>query len=123
MNKKLLHFRKIVQSLRLLVAPAPVQAAIFEPFVDVPFEVLDTYRNAFLLTPNLIEQGMFGYPQIANLIRLNNSVSFLLAEISSDECDECSASVVTLRETVRRLAEELLDSLGEAHEPIDPNLV
>lgn len=123
MNNKLLHFRKIVQSLRLLVAPVPVQAAIFEPFVDVPFEVLDTYRNAFLLTPNLIEQGMFSYSQIANLIRLNNSVSFLLAEISSDECDECSASVVTLRETVRRLAEELLDSLGEAHEPIDPNLV
>lgn len=61
MNNKNLHFRKIAQSLRLLVAPAPVQAAIFEPFVDVSFEVLDTYKNALLLTPNLVEHGMFSY--------------------------------------------------------------
>lgn len=50
-------------------------------------------------------------------------MSFLLVEIGSDEYDECSASIVNLRETVRSLAEELLDSLGEPHEPIDPNLV
>lgn len=123
MKKEDLHFKKITESLRLLVAPNATVSALFEPFADIPFEVLDTYRNAFILTPRLVEQGVFSYPQIADLIRLEIFVSQLLRIIDADESEGFGASVARLSESVRHLAERLLDTLDEPHAPVDMRFV
>jgi hypothetical protein len=123
MDKEDLHFKKIAESLRLLVASSSTVSELFEPFVDVPFEVLDTYRNAFVLTPRLVEQGVFTYPQIADLIRLEMFVSQLLRIIDADESEGFGASVARLSASVRHLAERLLDALDEPHAPVDMRFV
>lgn len=123
MNKEDLHFKKIAESLRLLVSPRSTVSALFEPFVDVPFEVLDAYRNAFVLTPRLVEQGVFTHPLIADLIRLEIFVSQLLRIIDADESEGFGASVARLSESIRHLAERLLDALDEPHAPVDMRFV
>jgi hypothetical protein len=114
------HFRKLVESLRLLILPAEKQAELFEPFVDVVFEVLDSYQNAFLLTPALIEREFFSFIQIANMIRLNNFIAMLFSSDCDGHIDDSDKSKEALWRMVRSLALDLLDSLGESHGPVDP---
>lgn len=119
MSDENLHFRKLVESLRLLVLPAEKQVEVFEPYVDFSFEVFDSYQNAFLLMPPLIEQGRFSFMQIANMIRLSNFIYILCSADDNDEIYSPNSSNDVLRATVRSLASELLDSFGEPSGPVD----
>jgi hypothetical protein len=119
MNDENLHFRKLVESLKLLVLPAEKQAELFEPYVDFSFEVFDSYQNAFLLMPPLIEQGRFSFVQVANMIRLSNFIHIIFSADGDGEIHSLNRSNDVLRATVRSLASELLDSFGEPSEPVD----
>jgi len=76
-NYERVHYKQLIESLRL-IAMSESQSFIneyFENFVDIPFEVADTYLNAFTLLPQLIEKKYFSFEVIANLIRLENFIN------------------------------------------------
>lgn len=72
MSEIIVHYKKIVESLKLLSISYKEQKLYFPESVDLPFELSDTYHNAFILLPKLIEEEFFTYKVIANLMRLEN---------------------------------------------------
>ena len=77
-----LHYKKIIESVKLLSISnsEDVLSDFFQAFEDIPFEIMDTYLNAFLLSPELIENEYFSFANVANLIRLNNLISIFLID-------------------------------------------
>lgn len=113
MNTHELHLKKLIEALKLLLATESQRSALFESFVDVEFEVLDTYRNAFLLIPELIESSYLSFSQIADLIRINNLVSIAISKIDSVETSEISDFNSNHYASIASLTEKVLESFGE----------
>ncbi len=94
---------------------------LFPEYVDLPFEVIDNYHNAFLLTPQLIENNFFPTQSIiANLIRIE-----ILSSLILNNPDFESFNIEKLLENniwhiVVEIANEVLNQLGISKD--SPNL-
>jgi len=75
-----LYYKRIIESLKLISIANDENRikSYFPDFVDLPFEIVDTYHNAFLLIPQLIENNLIPNDIIANLIRLEFLVNHML---------------------------------------------
>jgi hypothetical protein len=116
-------YRKILESLKLLAMPFGIQKKCFEDFVDAPFEVLDTFDNAFLHLPELIEDGRFLNMEIASLLRLHNMIDFTASRPELKDLDEDQFSTHVSWNRIRAQAKELLLLLGEPIGVPDKNYI
>jgi len=114
-------YRKTLESLKLLAMPFDIQKKCFEDFVDAPFEVLDTFDNAFLQLPELIEDGRFSNLEIASILRLCNLINFTASKPELKNLDENQFSTHVSWNRIREQAKELLILLGEPIEMPDKN--
>lgn len=118
-----MNYKQISESLKLLVLPYEEQKSYFLDFVDLPFELLDTYHNAFLLIPNLIENKYYDYDVIANLIRLENIITFTINNPSFDSMDETVLIGNEDWNRIRNLSKEILKQMNEPIEKPDRNYI
>lgn len=114
-----LYDKKLVESLKLLALPYMQQKQCFENFVDVPFEVLDTFDNAFFLLPGLIEANKYTNVQIAAIIRLHNLINFTSSNLELKDLDEDQFSSNKEWNKIRELSKEILCLMGEVQEKPD----
>jgi len=61
------------------------QKKILPDYVDIGDDIISDFENAFLLLPELIENGKFSYNAIAMILRLYNQVQWCLRNISLDD--------------------------------------
>lgn len=102
-------YRRLIEVLKLLAIPYDEQKMYFPNFVDLPFELSDTYHNAFLLLPSLIENNFFiSNNIIANLIRLENMLNSILNNPSFYNLDEKSFLENSEWNNIRQLSREIL---------------
>lgn len=113
------HKKKLTESLKLLSLTFEEQSQCFQDFVDVPFEVIDDYGNAFLLLPPLIEADFFNYATIANLVRLHNLINFTANRPEFKDLEEDQFANSEEWNIVRRLSRETLQLMGEPIEKPD----
>ena len=118
-----LYYKKITESLRLLSLPFEEQIKCFPNFVEVPFEVLDTFNKAFLLSPTLIELGKFNNSIIANLLRLHNLINLTLNNPNFKDLEDEQFSKSSEWNKVRELSKEILQLMGEAFKNPDPKYI
>ncbi len=104
---------KIIESIKLLALPYSEQIICFPDFVDVPFEVLDTFGNNFLVLPQLIENHCFSYQGIAWLLRLNNLINMLVNDIELKNLEEEQFKNHPKWKSLRLMARDTLIELGE----------
>lgn len=105
-------YNRIVESLKLLSMPFSEQQVYFPTFVDVPFEVIDTFYNAILQLPNLIEGGIFNNNTVASLLRLQNLIDFISSNPKFKDLDYEQFETADEWNTVREMARNILLSLG-----------
>lgn len=113
------HKKKLIESLKLLSLAFEEQSQCFPDFVDVPFEVIDDYGNAFLLLPSLIEAEFFNYAIIANLVRLHNLITFTANRAEFKDLEENRFANSEEWNVVRRLSRETLQLMREPIEKPD----
>jgi hypothetical protein len=106
-------YKKITESLRLISLPFEDQVQCFPKFVEVPFEVIDTFENAFLLLPSLIESEIINYKIIANLLRLYNLVNITSSNPKFSDLDDEQFSKSDEWNRVRELSKKTLQLMGE----------
>ena len=104
-------FRYVVESLRLVAAPAVQQMSVLPDFVSATDEVSTTFGDAYLLVPHLVAEGMIGSEAAALLASLDDWFARMLTDGSI--CGEDSLGTHEFWETARRLANAALRSLGE----------
>ena len=104
-------FEKINESIKLLSLPYEEQKGKFPSFVDVPFEILDTFDNSFLIFPNLVENGMFTYKVIAMILRLHNIINFTISNPNFKDLEVEQFSNHVEWDRIRNLAGEIVASL------------
>ena len=107
------YYKNIVTSLELLSLKFEEQQKEFPEFVDVPFEVLDTFHNALLHLPKLIEENRFENHVIASLLRLQNIINFTASNPKFKDLEEEQFKVSDEWNKVRRMAKETLQIMGE----------
>jgi hypothetical protein len=118
-----INYKKISESIKLLTLPCKEQKNYFPEFVDYSFEIVDSYHNAFLLLPELIENNYFSYLSIASLIRLNNFIDFAISNSAFYELDEEQLEKNDQWLNIQRLARESLERMGEPLEKPDKSYI
>ena len=113
MERLNLHHKQMLESLKLLAMPFSVQKKCFEDFVDAPFEVLDTFDDAFLQLPKLVEVGRFSNMEIASILKLHNMINFTASRPELMDLDENQFSTHVSWNRIREQSKELLILLGE----------
>ena len=68
------YYKKLIEALKLISISFEEQKKYFPDFVDVPFEVLDTFENAFYLLPEILETNKINYNVIPNILRIHNLI-------------------------------------------------
>lgn len=116
-------YKKLIESLKLLSMPYDEQKTYFPSFVDLPFELSDTYHNAFLLLPQLIEGYMFSYKTIANLLRLENMLNSLNNNLLFKELEDETFLENKEWNLIRIFSREILLTQGESCEKPDSNYI
>jgi hypothetical protein len=104
----------LVDALRLAALSPNEQIAALPDFVDVPFEIAQTYNDAWVLAPQIREAGLLTADQYASLERIDR-----LFEEMSDASLEDLWTIEAVRkdplwERSRELATEALSSLGRS---------
>ena len=116
-------YRKVVEALKLLSLPYEDQKKYFENFVDIPFEVIDTFDNSFLLLPQLIEGDKFSLLAVASLIRLHNMINFATKNPHLKDLSEDQFSSAQEWNQIRELSKQTLLLIGESIEKPDSNYI
>jgi hypothetical protein len=109
-----LFYKKILESLKLLSMPFSEQKSFFPKFLDIPFEVIDTFDNVFLQLPKLVEEGFFSNTEIASLLRLNNMLNFTLSKSNFENLDEEQFSNHKDWNRIREMASETIKLIEKA---------
>lgn len=78
-------YKIVIESLKLLSASYEEQRKSLPEFADVPDDVTSSFENAFLLLPQLIEEGRFSNEGIASLLRVFNKMEWCLRNIELDD--------------------------------------
>ena len=73
-------FRYVVESLRLVAAPAVQQMSVLPDFVSATDEVSTTFGDAYLLVPHLVAEGMIGSEAAALLASLDDWFARMLTD-------------------------------------------
>ncbi len=107
------YYKKIVESLKLLSLPFNEQKKYFPVFVDVPFEILDTFDKAFLLLPKVIEARKVKYDAIANLLRLHHLINSVVNNSDFQHMMEEQINEYKEWIKIRELAKEILQIMKE----------
>lgn len=71
-------YKNLIDALNLLSSNFNDQKKMFPHFVDIPFEILDSYQNAFMLLPELLEFNKINCKDLPNLLRLHNLINLEL---------------------------------------------
>lgn len=116
-------YKKIIESLKLLSLPFDEQEKCFPEFVDVPFEVIDTFENAILQLPILIEFGCFDNKIIASLLRLQNLINLILNNPMFKDLDSEQFRIDEEWRKVRVMARDTLQIMGEPLGKPDRNYI
>jgi hypothetical protein len=103
--------QQIIESLKLLAIPYRDQCTLFPDFADKPFEVIDTYENAFLLLPPLIEIDAFPNYTIAGLVRIHNAINLALRSPELRDLDPMQFEHAPGWNEIRNMAKEVLTQL------------
>lgn len=117
------YYKKVTEALKLLSLNFDEQKEYFPDFVDIPFEILDTFENAFLLLPQLLESNKIEYTVVPNLLRLHNFISWELKnpEFENLEVEKLCSSVDWNR--IRDLSKEILKIMGDSIEKPDSDYI
>ena len=107
-------YKSLVQSLRLLANPYEKQRDSLPDFVVVQDEVVNSFGDAFLLLPQLIETGNLPLKAIASIVRCFNQVD--MATRNSDWSDLEIFKNHECWEKVRYFAHKALEDIGEPTE-------
>ncbi len=116
-------YKKITESIKLLSLSFDEQVKNFPEFVEVPFEVIDTFDNAVLQLPLLIELDNFENKSIASLLRLQNLINFTSSNPKFKYLDDEQFRISDEWNKVREMARETLKLLGEPDEKPDINFI
>jgi hypothetical protein len=116
-------YKKIIESLKLLSLPFEEQKKCLPEFVDVPFEIIDTFDNSILLMPNLIELGTIENKVIANLLRLQNLINFTLSNPKFKDLEDDEFRMADEWNKVREMARDTLQIMGEPIEKPNSNYI
>ena len=103
--------QSIVESLRLIAAPADLQLSLLPDFVCATDEVATTYGDAFLLVPQLVRAGLINEAAKESLAELDDWFEDMPR--NSTISDRSSLRNHEFWETARKLAKNALRSLGE----------
>jgi hypothetical protein len=117
------HYKKVIESLKLLSLPYEEQKHYFPDFVDIPYEILDTFDNAFLLLPKLIENDLFSNNGIAWLIRLHNTINLLASNPDFKDLEENQFRDNEEWNKIRGFSKEVLRHINEPIENPDPKYI
>jgi len=103
--------RSVIESLRLVAAPAPVQLAVLPDYVSPTDEVATTFGDAYLLVPQLVRAQAIPPAAAKRMAELD-------AWFASMPKDGSLADPETLEthsfwNTARQLAKAALDELGQ----------
>lgn len=101
-------YTKLEESVKLLSLPFSEQKKRFPEFVDIPFEILDSFENQFMVLPDLVESGCLSHQGIANLIRLHNLIGFTSSNQVLKDLDEQQFEFAPEWQKVRKLAGETM---------------
>jgi hypothetical protein len=107
--------KKIIESVKLLSLSYDEQREYFPNFVDTPFEILDTFENAFLLLPQLVENNFFNNSSVANILRIHNLVAYILRNVDLEDIQSPQWAKLKV------LANEAVIVMGEKIEKPDKN--
>jgi len=116
-------YNKVIESIKLLALPFEEQVKYFPEFVEVPFEVIDTFDNAVLQLPLLIELGNFENKCIASLLRLQNLINFTSSNPKFKDLDDEQFRISDEWNKVREMARDTLQIMGERIEKPDTNYI
>ncbi len=105
--------KTIIESIKLLALPYEQQSEYFPSFVDTPFEILDTFENAFLLLPQLVEENYFSNNGIASLLRIHNWIAMVCSKPVLKDLDENQFDNHSDWKKLRDLAKEAIIAMGE----------
>lgn len=106
-----LQYKSLVESLRLLSSFYEDQKSCLPDFVNPKDEVAAAFGDAFLLLPQLIEEGLLSQNAIASIIRCFNWME--LANRNEDIADLESFKNHESWQKVRELAAKALDAMNE----------
>lgn len=123
MNEKIRSYKKLIEALRLLSADSDQQIKYFPEYSDGPFEVLDTYSNAFRMLPEIIENNIFETKSIAALLRLKNMIEIIIDAPDFNEIKEEDLMCSKRWSQLRVLAKEILRNLNESDVLPDPDCI
>lgn len=116
-------YKKITESLKLLSLSFEEQLKCFPEFVEVPFEVIDTFDNAVLQLPSLIETGKLDKTVIASILRLQNMINFTSSNPNFKDLDDEQFKLSDEWNKVREMARDTLQIMGESLGKPDPNYI
>lgn len=113
-------YKKLTESLKLLSLPYSEQAKFIPDFADIPFEVIDTFENAFLFLPELIENKQLSVSGLACLLRLHNMINLISSDPRLKDFTETEFESAKEWAMVRELARTCLTTIGEPIADPDP---
>lgn len=99
------------------------QKKLFPAFVDTPNEVIDAYYNSFLLLPDLVNDAMFSNSVLAELIRIQNYISIVMAQSSVQAIEEKEVDSNKEWIILRSMSKNVLELLDEPMVPPDMNYI
>lgn len=116
-------YNKVIESIKLLALPFEEQVKYFPEFVEVPFEVIDTFDNAVLQLPLLIELGNFENKAIASILRLQNLINFTSSNPKYKDLDDEQFRMSDEWNKIREMARNTLQTMGKPIEKPDRSYI
>lgn len=116
-------YKKIIECLKLLSLSFEEQKTYFPEFVEVPFEIIDTFDNAVLQLPNLVEIGRLDNKAIASLLRLQNMMNFTSSNPKFKDLEDEQFRMSDEWNKVREMARDTLQIMGEPIGKPAPNYI
>lgn len=107
------YYNTIVDSIKFLALPASGQKELLPSYVDVPFEVLDSFENAFLLLPQLVERSFFSNTALASILRLHTMVRMAGSHLEEIDPDGMNRTDHPILDEIREAARRILVLLNE----------
>jgi len=117
------YYKKLIASLKLISLNFNEQREYFPEFVDVPFEILDTFEKAFMLLPQLVELNIITYKAIPNLLRLHNLVNMELKSVDFETLEAEKLCNSEEWNKIRELSKETLNFMDEPFGKPDNNYI
>ena len=106
-----LQYKSLIESLRLLASSFENQVEYLPDYVDVKDEVINTFCDAFLLLPQLIENGLLNKEAIASVLRCFNWMNMIVLNDSTSDLESFKNHESWGK--VRILAAKALDEMEE----------